>query len=81
MRWTNELLRAITFLDAKRTFTKEILMRIDLLKLAKKINKQYLKTELNRLNEIYKFSLTLDLWDKFLNEMTPVYRGQLEMFK
>lgn len=78
---TMQFLQSVTFADAKRTFTKDVLMRIDLLKLAKKINKQYLKTELNRLNEIYKFSLTLDLWDKFLNEMTPVYRGQLEMFK
>jgi hypothetical protein len=31
---SKELLQAITFSDAKRTFTKDILMRIDLLKLA-----------------------------------------------
>ena len=73
-------LQSVTFADAKRTFTKDVLMRIDLLKLAKNINKQDLKTELNRLNEMYKFSLTLCFWDSFVNEMTPVDNGQIAMF-
>jgi predicted 3-demethylubiquinone-9 3-methyltransferase (glyoxalase superfamily) len=77
---TMQFLQSVTFADAKRTFTKDVLMRIDLLQLAKNSDKQNLKTELNKLNEMYKFSLTLDLWDSFLNEMTPVNNGQMEMF-
>lgn len=69
---TMQFLQSVTFADAKRTFTKDVLMRIDLLELAKNINKQDLKTELDRLNEMYKFNLNLDLWNSFVNEMTPV---------
>jgi hypothetical protein len=77
---TMQFLQSVTFADAKRTFTKDVLMRIDLLQLANNSNKQNLKTELKRLNEMYKLSLTLDLWDNFLNEMTPVNDGQIAMF-
>jgi hypothetical protein len=55
-------------------------MRIDLLELAKQINKADLKTELEKLNEKYKLNLTLDLWDSFISEMTPVNNGQIAMF-
>ncbi len=75
-----QFLKSVTFADAKRTFTKDVLMRIDLLELAKNINKHDLKTELNRLNEMYKLALTLNLWGKFLNEMTPLNTGQIAMF-
>lgn len=77
---TAHFLQSITFADAKRTFTKDVLMRIDLLELANKINIEGFKTELNRLNEMYKFSLTLDLWDNFLNAMAPANNGQIAMF-
>ena len=77
---TMQFLQSVTFADAKRTFTKDVLMRIDLLELAKNINKQDLKTELNRLNEMYKLALTLNLWENFLNEMTPLNTGQIAMF-
>ena len=77
---TMQFLQSVTFADAKRTFTKDVLMRIDLLQLAKNSNKKDLETEMYRLNEMYKFSLTLDLWDSFLNGMTSVNNGQMEMF-
>lgn len=77
---TMQFLQSITFADAKRTFTKDVLMRIDLLQLAKNSNKNDLETELNRLNEMYKFSLTLNIWDSFLNGMAPVNNGQISMF-
>lgn len=77
---TVQFLQSVTFPDAKRTFTKEVLMRIDLLELAKQIDKADLQTELEMLNEKYKFNLTLDLWDSFMNEMTPVSNGQMAMF-
>ena len=77
---TVKFLQSVTFTDAKRTFTKDVLMRIDLLKLAKHINKADLQTELEILNEKYKFNLKLNLWDSFISEMTPVNNGQIAMF-
>lgn len=77
---TVQFLQSVTFPDAKRTFTKDVLMRIDLLELAKQTNKADLQSELEMLNEKYKFNLTLNLWDSFINEMTPVNNGQMAMF-
>ena len=77
---TKQFLQSVTFADAKRTFTKDVLMRIDLFELAKTIDKQNLQKELNLLNEKYNLSLTLELWDNFLDEMTPVINGQIAMF-
>ena len=55
-------------------------MRIDLLELSKQIGKADLQTELETLNKKYQFNLTLDLWDSFIKEMTPVNNGQMAMF-
>ena len=78
---TMQLLQSITFADAKRTFTKDILMRIDLLTLAKNISKDYLQTEITRLNEMYSFNLTLDLWNNFICEMIPInHMRELSLF-
>ena len=77
---TVQFLQSVTFPDAKRIFTKDVLMRIDLLELAKQIGKTDLQTELETLNEKYKFNLTLDLWDSFASEMTPIDNGQIAMF-
>jgi hypothetical protein len=74
-------LQSVTFADAKRTFTKDVLMRIDLLWLAKNISQQVLVNELERLNEMYQLDLTLDLWPVFLNEMIPVTNRQMTMFE
>jgi hypothetical protein len=78
---TVQFLQSVTFPDAKRTFTKDVLMRIDLIELAKQIDKADLQTELETLNVKYNFNLTLDLWDSFINEMTPVNNGQMAMFE
>lgn len=77
---TMQFLQSVTFADAKRTFTKDVLMRIDLLELAKNINKTDLQTELEMINGKYKLNLTLDLWGSFINEMTPVKEGQMSLF-
>jgi hypothetical protein len=77
---TMQFLKSVTFADAKRTFTKDVLMRIDLLELGNKINKQDLVKELNRLNEKYGIVLSLDLWDRFIDEMTPVKEKQMTLF-
>jgi hypothetical protein len=55
-------------------------MRINLLELAKIIDKTELKKELKFLNKKYSFNLTLDLWDNYVEEMTPIKSGQVELF-
>jgi hypothetical protein len=77
---TKSFLQSITFSDAKRTFTKDILMRIDILKLSQLIDVQYIESELLKLNEAYNLSLTLSEWNNFLLEMKPVGAGQFSLF-
>ena len=77
---TVQLLQSVTFSDAKRTFTKDVLMRIDLAELAKRIDTAVLQSELKILNEKYNLDLTLNLWDNFIDEMTPINNGQMKMF-
>ena len=77
---TMQFLRSVTFADAKRTFTKDVLMRIDLLELGNSIDKKILQTELNLLNNKYNLCLTLELWDSFINEMKPIISGQIAFF-
>ena len=55
-------------------------MRIDLLELGIKINKKDLDKELIRLNEKYGLSLSLELWESFIGEMTPVKERQMKLF-
>ena len=77
---TMQFLQSITFADAKRTFTKEVLMRIDLLELAQTIDKSELQNQLNYINSTYNFNLNLDLWCDYINEMKPIESGQMELF-
>lgn len=77
---TAQFLQAITFADAKRTFTKDILMRIDLFELAKIIDLQEVRRALNIFNTTYGFDLTMDTWDKFIDTMTPIKSRQLALF-
>lgn len=68
---TKELLQAITFLDAKRTFTKDILMRIDLHKLATQFCDLALHSEINSMNNKYNLQLSIDRWDEFSQTLKP----------
>jgi len=77
---TVQFLKSVTFADAKRTFTKDVLMRIDLLELATTTDKDYLETEIQKLNEMYGFNLTLGLWASFIEEMIPAKNKQIDLF-
>jgi len=77
---TEDLLRSITFTDAKRVFTKDILMRIDLLKLALNCSKQYIKEQLKYINNKYSLNIDLRLWDNFIKELTPIKEKQMTLF-
>ena len=76
-----QFLHSITFADAKRRFTKDVLMRIDLFKISQTLNEKELMTELNRLNQMYEIKMTSGLWQDFLTEIAPVFNEQLEMFE
>ena len=39
------------------------------------------QTELDTINEKYKLNLSLNLWNNFINAMSPVNNGQIEMFE
>ncbi len=77
---TVQFLQSVTFPDAKRTFTKDVLMRISLLALTKSVKQNDLKLELERLNTMYNFNLTLNLWESFMKEITPLKSEQIAMF-
>ncbi len=66
-----KLLQAIAFADAKRTFTKEILMRIDLHKLACQFPLNTLQSEVKRLCEKFQLQASLNHWEDFLQMLQP----------
>jgi hypothetical protein len=77
---TKELLKSITFPDAKRTFTKDILMRIDLNKLSNQLSLDELKYEIEKLNKEYSLNATANNWNSFVEQLRPVLIGQTAMF-
>lgn len=78
---SKELLQAITFSDAKRTFTKDILMRIDILKLALGFSELKMQTELDKINKQFKLNIKLDKLDKFIKIMKPTNSTQLTLLE
>lgn len=77
---TQEFLKSITFSDAKRTFTKEILMRIDLLKIALPLSKEIVERELKAINQSYKLNVQTDKWDEYMKALIPIHSGQMNFF-
>jgi len=77
---TESFLKSITFSDAKRVFTKDLLMRLDLLNLAMIISQQEIEEQIGFLNEKYSLDINPSQWDSFINEMTPKKEKQLTIF-
>ena len=77
---TKHFLEAITFPDAKRTFTKDVLMRIDLYTLATLLSYKNLEKEIAALNYKYNIDIGLSFWDKFMEEMKPIKNTQTALF-
>lgn len=77
---TEEFLKSITFSDAKRIFTKDLLMRLDLLKLASIIPQKEIDEQIIFLNNKYDLSINRSNWDNFIYEMTPTKEKQLTIF-
>jgi hypothetical protein len=78
---SKELLQAITFSDAKRTFTKDILMRIDILKLALQSSELKMQSELDKINNQFKLNIKVDKWGEFIATMKPVNLKQLTLLE
>jgi hypothetical protein len=75
-----EFLQAISFNDAKRTFTKEILMRIDLLKLSNLISREYIIEKINSLNNNFGLNIRTDLWNSFIQKIKSTESAQINIF-
>lgn len=80
LQTTKELLQSITFSDAKRTFTKDVLMRIDLHKLSSQFSIQELKVEVEELNNRYNLNVGVSGWTDYLKHVTLLQSEQIEMF-
>ncbi len=68
---TQNFLKSIIFNDSKRIFTKDILMRINLLNAVKLLSVGYFETEIDKINKKYKLNITSDLFKNFLKELKP----------
>lgn len=77
---TEAFLKSITFSDAKRVFTKDLLMRLDLLNLAMLISRNEIEKQIILLNDKYSLDINLSQWDSFIIEMTPKKEKQLTIF-
>jgi len=77
---TEAFLKSITFSDAKRVFTKDLLMRLDLLNLANVISQTEIDEQIIILNDKYSLNINLSQWESFINEMTPKKEKQLTIF-
>ena len=75
-----EFLKSITFSDSKRIFTKDILMRIDLLKLSQIIPVNDIEEQLNVINKKYELNVSLSEWGNFVIELNPQKTEQLSIF-
>ncbi|MBN2746379.1 MAG: SAM-dependent methyltransferase [Bacteroidales bacterium] len=73
-------LKSITFPDAKRVFTKDLLMRLDLLSIYKSITKNEIEEQIVFLNDKYSLEINLSQWESFINEMKPKKEKQLTIF-
>ena len=77
---TEAFLKSITFSDAKRVFTKDLLMRLDLVNLSVIIPRNEIEEQLVFLNDKYSLDISLSQWDSFIKEMTPKKEKQLTIF-
>jgi hypothetical protein len=63
------LLAALTFLDAKRPYTKDILMRISIDKVSKDMSYNEIVNQIKSLDEKMLANVTEDKWKIFLGKM------------
>lgn len=77
---TIKLLESITFSDAKRTFTKDTLMRVDLFKLSQKFDFEEVERRIEELNRTYSLNVSMNFWNNYLKVVKPIEQKQLQLF-
>jgi hypothetical protein len=78
---SRELLESITFSDAKRKFTKDILMRIDLYSLAIETSVEDVEIQLSKLKSEYGLKVSAEKWNDYLHLMKPNLNLQLSLLE
>jgi len=66
-----KFLQTITFPDAKRTYTKDVLMRIDLYRLSEYYTKDYIEARIAELFKGHDMKVSVKMWDSFREEIKP----------
>lgn len=69
---TEEFLKSITFPDAKRVFTKDVLMRVDLQIIGTLISQQEVNEQIEFLNNKYELKINLTEWNNYIKSMNSV---------
>jgi hypothetical protein len=67
---TQDFLKSLVFLDDKRSYTKDLLMRIDLNKIAEDMSFNEIVEEVNRSLPEYKNEITVKTWDRYLKTIS-----------
>lgn len=76
-----KLLESISFVDAKRTFTKDTLMRVDLYKLSQTIDLKEMEMGIEELNRLYRLNVSMNQWGSYTDTLKPVVCRQLQLFE
>lgn len=66
-------LQSVSFADAKRTFTKEVLMRINLLALAREFTQEELQKEVEQMNYYYELGVSTSAWRDYLQLLEDLH--------
>lgn len=74
--YTQDLLKAITFINAKRPYTKDVLMRIDLFKIAEYLGFKNTRKILNDLPDDILQNMTREKWDAFFSKYGKEHKEQ-----
>lgn len=66
--------------DAKRVFTKEILMRIDIKHLARRYPLDYIREQINDISKKYGLSVTMKSWENYIEEINQSKHNLMSLF-
>lgn len=78
-RHTRELLSSITFLDSKRPFTKDVLMRLALHRLANDLSFEEIANGVMALSDHLGDKIDEDKWNAFLLSLAAATKSELQM--
>ncbi|MCP5101905.1 MAG: N-6 DNA methylase [bacterium] len=76
---TQELLRSLVFLDSKRAYTKDLLMRIDLVKIALSISLSEIEIKVKRTMAEFENEITEETWDRYLRSISQNERRTVQL--